>query len=245
MKPINQVERYNRIWKCGDILSPKIWSTWEIIKNFQGKRNLEIGPGNLPKIPIKGGFFIDISQEVIEGLKSHGAKAVVGDASNLPFKSRFFHLVVAMDVLEHIDDDQKAFFEIARVLKSGGFFLISVPLRKELFSEFDIIVGHKRRYEIQELEKILTKNQLKILKYRGPSFYLKKLSNWSDKLGLPHNLYKNENSLDFFHLPRSLVNFFLKAQSFINKKGTPQWQTDIKALADYQEKHILILSQKE
>ena len=51
-------------------------------------------------------------------------------------------------------------------------------------------------------------------------FYLKKLSNWSDKLGLTQNLYKNENSLDFFHLPRSLVNFFLKAQAFIDKKGT-------------------------
>lgn len=54
------------------------------------------------------------------------------------------------EVLEHIRDDKKAISEIARVLKPSGFFLFSVPLRMDLYSEIDQIIGHKRRYEIEK-----------------------------------------------------------------------------------------------
>lgn len=45
----------------------------------------------------------------------------------IPFDDNFFDLIIANNVLEHIDDDKKAVYELFRVLKFGGVALITVP----------------------------------------------------------------------------------------------------------------------
>lgn len=241
---MNQKKRYNQIWQRGDPQKPQIWSTWEIIKNFQGKRNLEIGPGNYPKIPIESGYFLDTSENCIENLKRLRGKAIVGDITRLPFENEFFDLVVAIEVLEHIDDDKRAISEIARVLQSSGFFLFSIPLRKDLYSEIDRIVGHKRRYEIEELKNLLSKNGFKILRYRQSSFYLKVLDIWARFFRLSNILYKSKGHVNYFHSPKFLVNFYAKGMAFLDRKGAPRWQTDLENLSQYKEKGIVIFCQK-
>jgi SAM-dependent methyltransferase len=52
----------------------------------------------------------------------------------------------ALDVIEHLDDDRGAVAQMAQLLKPGGVAVISVPALPELFSEFDRIQGHRRRY---------------------------------------------------------------------------------------------------
>lgn len=242
---MNQKQRYNQIWGCGDVQMPEIWSVWEIIKDFQKKTNLEIGPGNYPKIPIKSGYFLDISESATKNLKKLGGEAVIGDIINLPFEKNFFDLVVAIEVLEHIKDDKKAFSEIGRVLKSKGHFLFSVPLRMDLYTEWDQIAGHERRYEINDLQKILSKNRFKILKYRHPSFYLKMIDHWARFFRFAKILSKNKSYAKFFNAPRGLVNFLAKTMAFLEKKGAPQWQTDIKNLSAYKDKAIVLFCQKQ
>lgn len=51
----------------------------------------------------------------------------IGFAEELPFEDNFFDLVVSAWVLEHLDDPQKAFQEIFRVLKPGGKFIFLTP----------------------------------------------------------------------------------------------------------------------
>ncbi len=56
-----------------------------------------------------------------------------------------------LDVLEHIDNDA-AFMQSAHAhLKPGGFLVLNVPGSKKLFSRYDEIAGHVRRYEPQDL----------------------------------------------------------------------------------------------
>lgn len=49
------------------------------------------------------------------------------DLENLTFEDESFDLVITQDVLEHVRDSQKAFQEILRVLKVGGYHVFTVP----------------------------------------------------------------------------------------------------------------------
>lgn len=44
---------YNKFWKHIKIVDPKSWAHWDIVKQFEGRRCLEIGPGTRPKIKVK------------------------------------------------------------------------------------------------------------------------------------------------------------------------------------------------
>jgi SAM-dependent methyltransferase len=55
------------------------------------------------------------------------SEVVCGDASRLPFADRSFDVVVASEVLEHVRDDAEVLAELARVLRPGGTFVVTVP----------------------------------------------------------------------------------------------------------------------
>lgn len=58
------------------------------------------------------------------------------DLENLTFEDESFDLFITQDVMEHIFDPEKAFKEIARVLKPGGAHIFTVPIiNKELETE--------------------------------------------------------------------------------------------------------------
>lgn len=56
-------------------------------------------------------------------------KWVVGDATALPFPDRTFAAVVAFDVLEHVEDLERAVNELFRVLRPGGHLLVHMPVQ--------------------------------------------------------------------------------------------------------------------
>jgi SAM-dependent methyltransferase len=62
-----------------------------------------------------------------------------------------FDIIVAFDVIEHIDDDIAAISNIRKMLRQGGTLVITVPQHKFLWSKLDEIVKHKRRYSRREL----------------------------------------------------------------------------------------------
>jgi SAM-dependent methyltransferase len=128
---------------------------------------LEIGCGNSPIVPLSNSHFLDISRSAVANLKSAGLRAHLGSAEKIPFKDDFFKLVVAWHILEHVPDDEKALLEISRVLEDGGYFLFAGPIWQEKWTEIDTIVGHKRRYNPRDLEKLLKKNGFEIIKYRS------------------------------------------------------------------------------
>ena len=55
-------------------------------------------------------------------------------------------LAVALDVIEHVEDDRAAVAAISRCLKPGGRFLATVPAYQWMWSGHDVAHHHKRRY---------------------------------------------------------------------------------------------------
>lgn len=65
-----------------------------------------------------------------------------------------FDYVLAFEVLEHIEADAGALRSWVRFLKPGGRILISVPAHMRKYSTEDRLVGHYRRYEKRQLERL-------------------------------------------------------------------------------------------
>lgn len=241
-------ERYNQIWKRSDVQNPAIWSTWPVIKEIIGKKNLEVGPGNYPVIPVENGYFLDISETAVANLQKAGAKACLGSVEKIDSDNSFFDLVVAIDVLEHVDDDHKAFSEISRVLKPKGFFLFSVPLDKKQFSQIDEFAGHQRRYEINELVSLVLKKGFKVVKWRAPSlkyFWLKPLWKLPFLGQILIKAYGNKKSFKFFGLPKFFVNFLVRFTAFIDRISAPDWQKDKKSLKNFHGESVMLLCRKK
>jgi SAM-dependent methyltransferase len=101
---------------------------------------------------------VDLSPEAVRICKSQGFHQVrLGDVCALPYAEGTFDLVLATDVIEHVDDDGLALRELRRVLKPGGTALITVPAFPSLWGVSDEIGEHKRRYRIRPLSERITK----------------------------------------------------------------------------------------
>jgi SAM-dependent methyltransferase len=63
-------------------------------------------------------------------------------------------LILANDVLEHVRADEALLSQLVRAVRPGGWLLITVPAGMELWSPHDVSVGHVRRYERTQLERL-------------------------------------------------------------------------------------------
>ena len=75
--------------------------------------------------------------------------------------------VVYVNVLEHIDDDERELELIYNTLETGGRLLIFVPAVQALFSDFDRSIGHYRRYSKRDLERKVTDAGFRIVKSKN------------------------------------------------------------------------------
>jgi len=89
----------------------------------------------------------DISRRILELIDQPNRQLVEADITKpLPGGVAPCDGLFALDVIEHLDDDQAAVRQFARLVRFGGFVIVSVPALPELFSEYDRIQGHRRRY---------------------------------------------------------------------------------------------------
>jgi glycosyltransferase involved in cell wall biosynthesis len=65
--------------------------------------------------------------------------------------------VMCLNVLEHIEDDERVLRELAGGLPPGAKLALVVPSMRALFSKLDSELGHFRRYERDELIEKLTR----------------------------------------------------------------------------------------
>ena len=108
---------------------------------------------------------LDVSRRVLERLDRPGRTLIEADLTqpwpdaDLPQ----FDAVLALDVLEHLDDDRGAVARLGELVRpGGGVLVVSVPARPELFGEFDAVQGHRRRYVPGTLEAAFAGSGLQI-----------------------------------------------------------------------------------
>ncbi len=151
---------YDPLWRDAQLVTPDRFNTWPLVCALvaQSNRRLEVAPGLRPRLPIAGTQFVDISEPALARLGEQGGHTVLAPIGALPFPDGSFDLVCALDIVEHVDDDDGALSELARVSAPGATLLMSVPLHPEQWTAFDDFVGHRRRYEPQHLRSKLAEH---------------------------------------------------------------------------------------
>ncbi|MCA9497452.1 MAG: class I SAM-dependent methyltransferase [Nanoarchaeota archaeon] len=160
---------------------------------------------------------LDFEKAAIKSCKKKGIKhTYLGDAHNLDmFKDSTFDVVMAIELIEHLDDDSKALSEVKRVLKKGGYFIGTTPAHKHLWSVDDDLAHHKRRYSKKNLKSKLSKFfKIEFLSYRYFFFYLPSLVLFNIQKLLKRVSKKEKNSLSF--TPGLLNKVLLKIMNFEN-----------------------------
>ncbi len=147
-------------------------AVWDMTRNFIPGSFVEMGAGtgHMASLFLARGF--------------HGACHDMGDSSRDLIRKRFendrdrlqvvdelsdlsvnyFDYLMAFEVLEHVLEDGEVLSQWLEYLKSGGIFIASVPAHQRKFGRSDEIVGHVRRYERLQMQKLLESVGLKEIK---------------------------------------------------------------------------------
>lgn len=105
---------------------------------------------------------VDSSQEAIKYSAKRGLNNVMLQrAEELKFRASSFDIITILDVLEHVDD-KKVMSEIARILRPGGIVVITVPAFQKLWSQWDEMLHHKRRYSSKSLLNLVRPFRLRL-----------------------------------------------------------------------------------
>ena len=148
---------YEPLWRDARLVEPEHFNTWSLVRPLVAKATccLEVAPGLRPRLPVDITTLVDISMNALTKLADRGGKTVMASIGVLPFGDGTFDLLSAFDIIEHVDNDQRAMAELARVATIGATLLLSAPLHPEMWSPFDDIVGHRRRYEPKQIQSLL------------------------------------------------------------------------------------------
>jgi SAM-dependent methyltransferase len=124
-------------------------------------RMVEIGCGNGSVMRFLEWHGIDVTgidlyrEPLVFSAQRSRAPVYQADAYHTPFPDGGFDVVGAFDVLEHLDDDFAALREMHRICAPGGIVLLTVPAHGWLWSRFDTLSNHRRRYRRPELLGLL------------------------------------------------------------------------------------------
>jgi len=141
-------------------------SVRDLFYKFYNKEKslIDIGSGLSPISPVpEKTLFIDISREGLFYLENQGYKTKYGSIAKIPLESNSIDIIFCSEVLEHVDNYNKAFKEMNRVLKRRGKLILTVPVHKKYWSFDDEFVGHYRRFEPDEFEEEIRRSGFKII----------------------------------------------------------------------------------
>jgi len=201
---------YDSLWSGAQLVEPERFNTWSLVRSLlpSSGRQLEVAPGLRPRLPIEGTQFVDISHAALLKLAERGAQVTLGQVTSLPFADRTFDLVCALDIIEHVEEEDQALAELSRVAAGGAMLLISAPLHPALWTSFDDFVGHKRRYEPPHLLAKLAQHGLSVL--RSAVFGMKPRSSRLVDLGMWWLTNHRERALWLYN--RAMMPLGLKLQ---------------------------------
>jgi 2-polyprenyl-3-methyl-5-hydroxy-6-metoxy-1,4-benzoquinol methylase len=116
-------------------------------------------------------YGIDFSKNAISlCVKKRLKQVAVMDAASPAIKADQFDLIIASDILEHLQNDMAALKQWRRILKPNGVMIVIVPAFNFLWSSHDEVNHHFRRYTKHRLNQALNQNRLHLLRSSYSSF---------------------------------------------------------------------------
>jgi SAM-dependent methyltransferase len=146
------------------------------MRPYFGRDVLEVGIGHgsyheyLGKLGSYRGIDIDPENVASSRARYPGVSFELADICSEQFRSGFppgsVDTVVSCNVIEHIEDDNRAVCNMANALTPGGHLLILVPALQQLYGDLDRLAGHHRRYDKPLMLKACAGAPIEILELR-------------------------------------------------------------------------------
>jgi SAM-dependent methyltransferase len=163
---------------------------------------------------------------------------VCGDATALPFANQSFDAVTMFDLLEHVPDDKKAVSEAFRVLRPGGFLLISTPNENWRFpyykfmksicpSEAEVMAewGHVRRgYTLTELKGLIN------LPCQQSATFINPFTVLGHDIAFSSLSYRRRKLLCKMLSPLTWLSYYLHKPEAIGTETASAWQKEVENL---------------
>ena len=160
--------------QCVSTLAPRYYMRlYSLAPKFDryiadGDRALEIGPGQgdlaeylTTRFPSLNYSYFENSVDALQRLslrfsRNDRVESAGRKFSHIQSHARF-DVVLAFEVLEHVQDDESMMRDIHFALEDEGVFIMSVPAKMSRWQIVDEWAGHVRRYEKGELQEKLAK----------------------------------------------------------------------------------------
>jgi SAM-dependent methyltransferase len=132
-----------------------------------------------------------------------------GDGAALPVRDTSLDCILALDIIEHFEDDEALLADLSRCLKPGGELVASVPAYPWLWSPHDDFLHHRRRYRAGELQRKLRAAGFEVVASHGFNFLLlAPIALVRLVKGRRSRAGAGAQGTDFFQLPRWLNSAF-------------------------------------
>lgn len=99
---------------------------------------------------------IDVNARALQYAKKQSPALLVRQSIYTYKPDTRYDAIGAFDVMEHQLDDKKFLHSCKQLLKKDGFLFMTVPAGPCLWSRYDELSGHKRRYTISDIEALLS-----------------------------------------------------------------------------------------
>lgn len=117
---------------------------------------------------------VDPSPLAIEFSARRGIAVLQGSfPDQIPLDRDSFDVVLLLDVIEHLQDDRAGVKTAGSLLRRGGVMIITVPAYQWLWSDWDELHHHYRRYNRSMLRSVLRDSQLdiRLLSYANTTLF--------------------------------------------------------------------------
>lgn len=156
-------------WIATDkVIKDYLWDSISRASRYAQGNLLDIGCGQKPYSEI---FNNKVKSYIGLDLRDDHAD-LHGSALALPFKANRFDTVVSFQVLEHVPDPFLMIREAARVLKTGGYLILTAPLFGSIHEEPDDYF----RFTKYGLRVLVENAGLKVI-------YIEEQGNWPSNVG--------------------------------------------------------------
>lgn len=196
----------------------------QVVKLVPRRSNLRIldigcGDGVLLSLIGRGRLYgVDLDQDSLHYAAGKvKAKFLRAAAESLPFRSGFFDVVIATEIIEHLGRPEKLLEEARRALKRSGRLIVTTPVK---VAEGLTDKLHVKEFSPEELERLCGRYFGQVVINMSHPLWLKKIYIWSfGRFGRYH--------LDFGRWLINLMVILTGWNPFISLPGKPTQQLTV------------------